>query len=45
MNCNVKGKVLRVVGAPRQYLHFCGLKVFGSDSGKPVPKPKPNKNM
>jgi len=32
MNCHIKGQTIKIVGAPRQYLHFCGLKVFGKDA-------------
>jgi len=33
-DCNIKGSFIKIKGVPRQYLHFCGIKVFGSGSGK-----------
>ena len=37
LNCRARGNFIKIVGAPRQYLHFCGLRVFGRGCGK-IPK-------
>jgi len=29
LNCRAKGSFVKVVGAPKQYLHFCGIRVWG----------------
>jgi hypothetical protein len=29
VNCRAKGSFVKIIGAPRQYLHFCGIKVWG----------------
>ena len=32
VNCNARGSYVKIVGAPRQYLTFCGIKVWGPAS-------------
>ena len=34
----VRGNMIKIVGAPKQYLHFCGIKVFGKNCGRPKPR-------
>ena len=29
VNCRARGNFVKIVGAPRQYLHFCGIRVWG----------------
>jgi hypothetical protein len=38
--------VLKIVGVPNQYLHFCGIKIWGlanDDTCNPEPEPEPVK--
>jgi len=28
INCHIKGDFIKIEGAPKKYLHFCGLKVW-----------------
>ena len=29
VNCRARGNFIKIVGAPRQYLHFCGIRAWG----------------
>jgi hypothetical protein len=41
VNCRARGTFVKIVAAPRQYLHFCGIRAWGY-GGRRAPRPVPN---
>ena len=39
VNCRARGNYIKIVGAPRQYLHFCGIRAWGHGGGRRVRRP------
>jgi hypothetical protein len=38
LNCRARGNTIKIVGAPKQYLHFCGIRVWATDCLSRAPK-------